>query len=91
MKTMEEKKDVTEEREYGKQDFSIDDKNHMTTCTGGFTIIEETEAVEGLFKDDGIYDLIITMTDLAGNEASKHVQFAVCRHGSVYRYDEYRL
>ncbi len=87
--SFEEKKDVTEEREYGKQDFSIDDKNHMTTCTGGFTIIEETEAVEGLFKDDGIYDLIITMTDLAGNEASKHVQFAVCRHGSVYRYDEY--
>lgn len=37
---------------------------------------------------DGIYTLVATMTDKAGNTASSKVTFSVNRNGSTYAYDE---
>ena len=70
-------KDVTEEMLSGLEYDSIDN---------GFS------AVLDLFREeqevDGIYTLVVSVTDKAGNTAESSVTFSVNRLGSVYVYDE---
>lgn len=40
-------------------------------------------------ENDGIYTLIVTLTDKAGNSETTEVKFTVNRFGSVYEYSEY--
>ncbi len=83
-----EQEDVSEKRAYFAPKFEMDESDHKTTCKGSFDIKDIIDE-EGNIEDDadGIYDLLITLNDLAGNTATKHIQLAVCRHGSVYQYD----
>lgn len=80
-----EQKNVTGDKSYYDPEFTKNAADHKTTCTGSFLIADDLDE-NGVSLDDGIYDLTITVTDLAGNTASKYVQFAVCRYGSVYQY-----
>ena len=80
-----EQKNVTGDKSYYDPEFTKNAADHKTTCTGSFLIADDLDE-NGVSLDDGIYDLTITITDLAGNTASKYVQFAVCRYGSVYQY-----
>ncbi len=42
-------------------------------------------------ENDGIYRLIVTVRDLAGNEETEEIVFALNRFGSVYVYDDYLI
>lgn len=61
-------------------------------------IEEELQGGSGTFdtfgkipENDGIYTLIVKMTDKAGNEKTKTVVFTVNRFGSVYTYSDYLI
>lgn len=42
-------------------------------------------------ENDGIYTLIVTVADKAGNEATRAVKFTVNRFGSIYAYGDYLI
>ncbi len=47
------------------------------------------DTFEAIAENDGIYTLVLSATDLAGNTASSTKTFTVNRFGSVYAYDDY--
>lgn len=53
-----------------------------TNGTGGVSIINTIAKVP---ENDGIYTIVATMTDMAGNRSESRVTFSVNRFGSVYK------
>lgn len=49
------------------------------------------DAFDRVAENDGIYTLLLTVTDLAGNTSSSTRTFTVNRFGSVYVYDDYLI
>lgn len=58
-------------------------KVNGSSCEGTFDTFKKVQ------ENDGIYTLIVTLTDKAGNSETTEVKFTVNRFGSVYEYSEY--
>lgn len=59
----------------------------MARDSHGGTITCDT--FEEIQENDGIYQLTVSMTDMAGNHSEKSITFTVNRFGSVYDYNAY--
>lgn len=71
------------------KDIDVTEKFITGLQTNGRGASGINDTFEKIAENDGIYTLLVKISDLAGNEETEKITFTVNRFGSVYVFDDY--